>query len=575
MIDHLDVDSIPTDGDNFLVEYTNRAVPASSSKAVFINSNPNVSLKIRFNRATNVFTSKGYLDYLLLSFSRNLTLNTNFTLFRSRSGSSSFRISTNESNPLVWDITDPTNAVMQTYESGSGAITFTGPLHSENEYVILKSTGHPVPGYFGQVKNQNIKSTVGVDGIIISHPLFLNEAKRLASFHQQHDGLTITVVTPQEIYNEFSSGMQDLTAIRDYLKYVKDSGQKLKYACLFGDASYDYRDRTIVKGNFVPIYESRDSFHKIYSYSSDDFIGFLEEDEGQWLEQRSGDHTLDIGIGRLPVNTAEQAQQLVDKIIRYATSSVTFGKWRTQIVYMADDGDGGQHMSDVEYLYNLIESNNPEYEVKRLFLDDFVQVEVSNNVYRSPDMIQAFKDQVKKGAFIIDYLGHGNPTILMKEQVIVTPQLVYDLSNRHKLPMIVTATCDFGKYDEPITVSGAENFLLNPSGGAIALLTTTRPVFSSTNKALNAAFHEHVFKKIDGQYPRLGDVVRETKNNGLAGPVNRNFALLGDPMLRLNYPELTIRFDELESSTDTLSALELVTTSWLCAGLEQYVSRFF
>lgn len=558
LLDHVEIDSIATDRDDPLVIYSDRGILATSDLTI-TNVQPSFDLRYRFNKSpTQLITSRGYLDYFLLNFERSLVLYGNYTFFRSRDGVTSFEIITSEPAPLVWDLADAVNPKIQLFQKTATGLTFTGSISDLNEYVILSPTDLPAPDYFGEIGNQNLKALTNLDGVIITHPLFRSEAERLAAFHRAHDQLEVTVVTPQEIYNEFSSGMQDLTAIRDYLRYVKDAGNTLKYACLFGDASYDYKRRESVNTNFVPAYESRDSFHKIFSYSSDDFIGFLEEDEGDWIEQRSGDHTLDIGVGRLPVKTLEEATLLVDKIIRYATSPSTFGKWRTKVVYMADDGDSNQHMKDVEHLQERISSSNPEYEVKRLFLDNYAQEEEGNNIIRSPEMQRSFKEQIKNGALIVDYLGHGNPTVLMEEQVI-TRQLVDELSNRHKLPMMVTATCDFGKYDDPGEVSGAEIFLLHPSGGAIGLLTTTRAVYSSTNRPLNEAFHDYVFQKIGGKYPRLGDVVRETKNNGLAGPVNRNFALLGDPMLQLNYPELTISFDGLESETDTLSALEHVT----------------
>ncbi len=558
LLDHVEIDSIATDEDDPLVIYSDRGILATSDLTV-TNVQPSFDLRYRFNKSpTPLITSRGYLDYFLLDFERSLALYEDFTFFRSRNGATSFEITTSEQSPLVWDLADPINPKIQLFQKTATGLTFTGSISDLNEYVIFSSMDLPTPGYFGAIANQNLKALTNLDGVIITHLLFKPEAERLAEFHRTHGQLAVAVVTPQQIYNEFSSGMQDLTSIRDYLKYVKDSGSRLKYACLFGDASYDYKRRETANTNFVPVYESRDSFHKIFSYSSDDYIGFLEEEEGDWIEQRSGDHTLDIGVGRLPVKTLEEATLLVDKLIRYTTSPSTFGKWRTKVVYMADDGDGNQHMRDVELLQERIASSNPEYEVKRLFLDNFAQEEEGNATFRSPEMQRSFKEQIKNGALIVDYLGHGNPTALMKEQVI-TRQLSDELSNRHKLPMMVTATCDFGKYDDPGEVSGAEIFLLHPSGGAIALLTTTRAVYSSTNKALNEAFHDYVFQKIDGEYPRLGDVVRETKNNGLAGPVNRNFALLGDPMLKLNYPELTIAFGDLESETDTLSALEHVT----------------
>lgn len=556
LIERVEIDSIPTDPGNPFAQYSNKGNRNVVETAVTGLSTTDVDFKLHFNRSpTPLITSRGYLDFFVLSFERTLAQYGNPTLFRGEAGgfAQTYQISFSGQNPAIWDVTDPLAPQIREHQLAGAQVQFTQTTTGHREFVLLSGSDFPAPTYFGSVKNQNLKANTQLDGIIIAYPAFRAQAEKLADFHRNHDQLAIAVVTPAEIYQEFSSGMQDITAIRDYIRYVWLGGNRLKYVCLFGDASYDYKRREIRNQNLVPVYESRDSFHAIFSYSSDDYYGFMEEDEGEWVEQRTGDHTLEIGVGRLPVKTVEEAEAVVNKIIRYATSENTFGKWRSRIVYLADDGDLNRHMRDVESLYERIEQTNPEYEVKRLYLDDFPQLDEE-----SPALVQALRDQMKNGAFIIDYLGHGSPSILMEERV-VTPAFVDDLTNRFRLPMLVTATCDFGKYDDPRLVSGAELFLLHPNAGAIALLTTTRPVFANTNLPMNEAFHDYVFVKENDEYLRLGDIVRLTKNNSLEGPVNRNFTLLGDPMLRLTYPNYSIIFDELDVSTDTLKALELVT----------------
>ena len=578
LLGQVSIDSIPSVesySEISRVRYTFRGTESFGEFSTSgVNSN-DLNLTFRFNRGSGT-SSKGFIDYFILGFKRQLELYGNQTIFRNalsvdRSINYEIRISGGNQNAKVWDVTDPTAPKEQQYQQTGDLVQFTSQQDENlNEYIIFNGSDFDSPGYFGEIRNQNIKGQTTVDGVIITVPPFLPAAQRLASFHEAHDGLSVAVVTTRQIYNEFSSGRQDITAIRNYLKYLWENGNRIKYALLMGDASFDYKNRINNNTNFVPVYESRQSFHRLYSHSSDDYFGFMEEDEGYWdegvLELYNGtrfpigyvDHTLEIGIGRLPVKTVAEADDIVNKIIRYETSPNALGKWRSEVVYMADDGDGAVHMRQAETINQIVRDDYPEFKVTRLFLDDFEKVE---------SMQDAFHEKLADGALVLDFLGHGSPSALMqrnednKVKTVITIPLLDELKNRHRLPLFVTATCDFGKYDNPTIVSGAENMILNPNGGAIALLTTTRAVFSSTNLPLNEAFQEAVFSKREGSYPRLGDVVRETKNNSLAGPINRNFSLIGDPMLMLNYPEYEIVFDDLETNLDTLSALETVTIS--------------
>jgi hypothetical protein len=553
------------------------------------NNSENLHLNVKFNEDISDFkNSRGYIDYFILGFDRNLKLYGDQTSFRSikgMNGSRTYKVSKDAtSNSLIWNITDRNNPKNQEFISTTTLLSFGEPASTEmTEYVVFDPLKIPKPTAFGKVPNQNIKAFTDADGIIISAPEFLSEARRLADFHQTHDGLTTAVVTPREIYNEFSSGTQDLTALRDYLRYIwLNGGNKLKYALLFGDGSYDYKHKLTAypDQNLVPVYESRESIHRLYSHSSDDYYGFFEENEGDWYEgdpdfsgrPKEGtyhDHTQEIGIGRLPVKNQNEARLLVDKIIRYATSPNTTGKWRTEVTYLADDGDRNDHMIDVEKLAKIMKNDFASYNVNRLYLDNYEQPKNTCPTYRD-----AVMQKFSEGSLIIDYLGHGQAEAIMQEKVIDS-DVIETLNNRHKLPLMVTATCNFGEYDNPTLVSGAERLLLHPNGGAIAMLSTTRAVYASTNFLVNKALHDCVFSRDEnGNHPRLGDVMRITKNNSLQGPINRNFALLGDPMLTLNYPEFDVFFNSFESIKDTLSALQHVSIIGNICHSEEVITNF-
>ncbi|MEP1034585.1 type IX secretion system sortase PorU [Ekhidna sp.] len=537
---------------------TTYSIKARQGEGVFTLPNSAAfNMEIKFNG--NASGERGFIDFFHLTFLRNLNLINNETDFRWTQNVGElirYEVS-NASGATIWNVTDPINITSQQFTVQGNKAIFQSQSTNVEEFVAHAGDDFPTPFIFGSVPNQNIKGTTGFDGVIVTNPAFRSEAEQLAQFHRDHDGLDVQVVTTREVYNEFSSGRQDVSAIRDYVKHEYENGGKLKYLLLFGDCSYDYKDRIPNNSNYVPTYESRQSFHPIFSHSSDDYFGFLEDDEGEWIESIAGDHTLEIGVGRLPAKTKDEAQAMVDKIIYYCTNPKTLGKWRSEMTYVADDGDGNVHARHVEDLSELIDTTYAQYNINKVLLDAFTQ-EASGSSEKSPQANSALKTRIKNGTFVVNYIGHGNERLWMEEEIL-TKADIDQLTNRNRLPIFVTATCEFGRYDDPIRVSGAEELLLLEQGGGIALLTTSRPVFASTNFSLNQAFHENIFRKEGNQNLRLGDVIRLTKNEGLEGPVNRNFTLLGDPMMMPAYPKLDIVLNEIGSELDTLSALEEIT----------------
>ena len=375
--------------------------------------------------------------------------------------------------------------------------------------------------------------------------------------------MQVKVVTTTQVYNEFSSGAQDITAIRDFMKMVYDRSTKgnTLNLLLFGDASYDYKSTTN-NTNFVPVYQSRESLDPLESYSSEDYYGFLDDTEGYWDEEDfSNPDLLDIGIGRLPVRTAAEADLLVSKLIQY-DNPVSFGKWRNRIVFTADDGDGTEHLRDAEFLANFMETSHPDYNLRKIYLDMFKQ-ENGAGGQLSPVTNANLDQAIENGALLLNYTGHGSETTLAEEKIITIPQ-IQNWKNKDKLTFLVTATCEFGRYDDPARASGAEYALLNQNGGAIGLISTTRPVYAGGNRVLNKNFFDLAFTPLNNQMPRLGDILRLTKNKSLSQVNNRNFTLLGDPSMRLAYPQLSVKADSINSKAissipDTLKALSKIT----------------
>ncbi len=511
-----------------------------------------------------------HLNKVWLSYSRKLQLYEQQTFFRSLGSTAepnvTFQLVTPTSQVQVWDLTNPQNPVAQGFGIQGETLSFSVHTdHQLKEFVVFDTRTLPKPLWKGTVPSQDIKAGEIPHLLIVSFPGFVAEAERLAQFRQQHDHLTTKVVTTTQIYNEFSSGAQDITAIRNYVKYLYDQNPgQLKYLLLFGKSSYDYKNRVSNNTNFVPTYESRNATHPIYSYASDDYYGFMEEGEGVWEESFAGDHTLDIGVGRLPVKSGQEAKAVVDKLIRYSTDPSNYGAWRNEVLFVADDGDGDKHQQDAERLAVGIDTAYDAFNVRKVYLDVFPQESMPQGEI-APKANEAIQDGVKKGALIVNYTGHGNERKWAHETILNT-EMIQQWTNQNKLPFFVTATCEFGRQDDPNVFSGAEQLVLHPQGGAIGMVTTARPVFSNSNFLLNEAFYQHVFQQREGQPLTLGEIFQYTKNDGLNGRVNRNFSLLADPSMRLAYPQEEIVIDSMWHKgahgqflpTDTLKAMSLI-----------------
>ncbi|MEZ0538436.1 type IX secretion system sortase PorU [Fibrella arboris] len=530
-----------------------------------------VRLTLTFDRQ-NGSGAVAYLNYVAVQTRREIRQYDVPTLVRGGRGTYTARQATGDL--LIWDVVNPSTPVQQAYTlAGTQATWATSDTAS---FYVHTPQQVRVPAAIYPVANQNIRAEATPNLLIVTPSAWRNEAERLAQFRRTNDKLRVVVVTTAQLYNEFSSGQPDVTAIRDAARYfaTKQPGT-LRYLLLMGDASYDYRGKTksltpAETGNLIPTYESLESLDPVRTFSSDDYFGFLKDEDGEWPETYSDNTRLDIGVGRLAVKSAAEARNVVDKLIRYASDKRLLGDWRTKLLLVADDGDGNIHQNDEDQLASLVEARHPEFRPERLFLDAFKQDTITLAgqpaglvTERAPTVNKAINRSIDEGQLLINYAGHGGETGWAQEQILTVQDILSWTNSR--MPLFITATCEFGRYDDPNVVSGAELAQLDRTGGAIGLLTTTRPVFANTNYLLNEAFYKAIFLAVEGGLPRLGDVMRDTKNNSISGVQNRNFTLLGDPSMRLAYPQQNVTFTRLNDNvlnstrTDTLRAGQRVT----------------
>jgi len=319
--------------------------------------------------------------------------------------------------------------------------------------------------------------------IIITNGLLYNQAKRLADFKNAM-GLSTELVLTTDIFDSYGYGNPDISSIRNFLADYWHSTQRLKNVLFFGKGSFDYKHKLGGRPNLVPTYSSRVSLNPLTTYGSDDYFGFLEIGEGDWLEAPEGDHKLKIGIGRIPAINSREAKIAVDKIISYQNGSR--GDWKKKLLFVADDGDNNVHLNDSEKHTAFLNEQAPAYELRNLYLDNFQQEE-ANGLQTATAAKENLIEEIKEGILLLNYIGHGNELNLTAEGLFSVSD-IEDWPLTNKFPVMVTATCEFGRHDSPYIRSGAEELLLAEQKGVIAMLTTGRPVFSSINYALNKAF---------------------------------------------------------------------------------------
>lgn len=528
---------------------------------------------VRIDYTTAANDGSGWLDFIRINYRKPLSISSSSLVFRDLQSVGSGNIATyhvtNANGATqVWDVTDPQYPVLMKGSLNGNTYSFTQYADKLHTYAAMNNNNLDIPEYAGTIANQNLYGSGPVDYIIVTYPDFKPAAEKLAEFHRQRNGMKVMVATTTQVYNEFSSGGQDISAIRDlarmfYERAGMDEAKMPKYLLLMGDASYDYKNRISDNTNFAPTFEARESFEFLSTYSNDDFFGFL--DEGEDIERYDIVNALDIGVGRIPAKSLQEANNVVNKIIHYK-SPATLGAWRLSAMYIADDKDNaGDHLADAEVMNNVVTQNSNIHNASKVYLNAIPLISTPGG-QRAPDANKVINDGIFKGLFLLNYSGHGNTSVLAHER-IVTKDDYNKWRNIDRLPFMITATCDFGQFDQPSFVSSGEELMLKWNGGVIATLTTTHLVYAYANEMLNREFLSAQFQHINGKWNTFGDAMRIGKNSAYTGGVDagvienfRKFALLGDPALEPNFPEFFIHTESLKDGAtgqpvSTISAL--------------------
>lgn len=533
----------------------------SALNANFNATSPNISIALTYNNG-GVPSSNGFLDFIRLKVKRNLSgFSKQFLFFndqeQSNIGVGEYRITNAAGILQVWDVTDLYN--VQSYENTTGAsFNFKVNLGIAKKYVAVDMTDTylPLRESNSVVTNQNIKGTIfkdvqgnfqDVDYLIITPDFLSSQAERLADFHRNNSGLVVRVVTLEKIYQEFSSGKQDIAAIRNLIKYVywnaSTPDKRVKYVNLFGDASYDYKNRLFNNTNIVPVFHGFNpfasetnnvsNFSLFSSFMSDDFFGLMDDGEGQMIGGFDG---IDIAVGRMLVSTVGQAKEMVDKVIEHHDEK-SYGRWRNNYVIYSDDADNTTDATlqfGLDNLANTLTAQKPFVNVKKIHTDAYLQ-QVAAGGERYPEAKKDFLDALELGALVFNYFGHGNEESLARERLFEKLD-AQNLTNRYRYPLFITITCEFTRFDDPNRFTGGEYMYWNKSGGAIGLIATTRQIGVTTGFVMNNLLSEDLYAFGSNNYPTIAEALRLTKLD--TGSDNRRVVFfIGDPALKLAIPK--------------------------------------
>lgn len=523
-----------------------------------VPASENIKIKLNFNNG-GVPSSKAYLDYIRLAYKGDLKGFGKQFQFQNNSAAATtgiieYQFSNANKIRQVWDITDIYNVTKIENPTQQLNFSFKATLGEIRKYIAIDDADYYLPKKDAktQVVNQNLKGTIfkdnqgnfrDIDYLIITPKNLSAQADKLANFHRNYSQLNVKVVDLETIYQEFSSGKQDISAIRNFVKYVyqnaSSTANRVKYLNLFGDASFDFKDRIRNNTNIVPIYHALDGFSAgEASFSSDDFFAFMDDNEGN-IEVQGIGNGIDIAVGRMIVSSTQQAEEMVNKVLEYHDIK-SYGSWRNNYVSIADDPDAfktgdytlQKKQNDVT---DALVTSKPFINFKKILMDAYQQV-TSAGGERYPKAREEMLSYFEKGALVFNYLGHGGEDGLANERIWNKPDGT-NLNNQYRYPLFITLTCDFSRFDNPLRPTAGEYTYWNPKGGSISMLTTIRSIGQGGAEDFNGILSEKLFSYNSNTYYSIAESLRQAKNASNNDSSTKVIFCVGDPALMLAIPK--------------------------------------
>ena len=546
-------------------------------------SSDNIQFEIEYDNGGNPVAS-GYLDYINIEATRRLTYANEQLFFKNdlvttNTGVAQYNLTNTQEVSQIWDVTDIFNVTSIGNENSENTMSFKANAGQLRNYVAFSNSDALTPkiDIQRQVSNQNLKGTIfndsqgqfqDIDYLLITPQLFLAQAQRLAAINNSQNNLNVKVVTLQEIYNEFSSGNQDIAAIRNFVRYVYDNASapnnRVKYVGLFGDASFDYKDRLRNNTNFVPSWFSLNSSSVTSSLISDDFYGLMDDNEGTLATS----NRLDIAVGRMLADSPERAKQIVDKIEAYYAQE-SYGNWRNNLLLISDDVDEPFErilQQTTDDLATDVRAQKPFFNSIKVHSDAFQQ-RSSSGGDRYPEVNDAVRNAIDVGALVVNYFGHGGELGLAEERIFDINDS-QNINNFCRFNCFVTVTCEYTKYDNPDLQTAGEFTYWNTNGGAVGLITTTRQIFVTLGTNYNTVLEDYLFAYGTNEIPSMAEALRLTKlDPQISGSFQKRLVhFIGDPAMKLAIPRPSVRLTQINDApisqtSDVLQALGRVKLS--------------
>ncbi len=496
---------------------------------------------------------EGYLDKITVSYNRRLAFSSGSLNFRAPQGiSEDVRFRIESSRELrVWDVTDIYNLrEMQVSASGNHREFSAKADNTLHEYTVFEASTCPKPRFVGLVQPQNLHAERNIDYVIVSHPSFVEQAQKIARIHREKDGYTTLVTTTQKVFNEFSSGAKDPSAFRLLMKKLSDNSDSLRkprFLCLFGAASYDYKNILGSESDFVSTVQSFGNSDEGGGDPLDDNFGYTGPGEGISPYDNSKRGTLDVAVGRIPVHSVKEAENAVEKIDLYS-SPRNFGDWKSEVAVVTDDGFESAMESTI-LKHNGFASLHPEFHLNKLYSDAYARTSSSTST-RVPALENAIRRRFEEGSLFVGYYGHSGWDAWSDEKIL-TNHIIDNLKQNTTFPISVASSCSFARFDNIGQVSGAERLVLHEHGGGIAIMATSRSALTGAIEDIFSRFLYALTDKSSGKIPTIGEAFLTAKIHNTSGG-GQKFLLLGDPGLKVALPQGRI---ETTSVSDTIRAL--------------------
>jgi len=549
-----------------------------------------ISVKLAYNNSGNP-SANAWLDYIVLRAKRNLKGNGTQFRFRYNDarntvGTVQYTLSNASGISEVWDVTDIYNVSKITNQGNQAGFTFKSAYPGEaREYITVTTSDYytPLRDSKTRVVNQDIKGTIfknaqgqfqDVDYIIVTPASLNSSAEKLANMHRAQSGLNVKVVNLENIYEEFSAGKQDIGAIRNFVKYVYNNANsaagRIKYLNLFGDASFDYKNRIPNNTNVVPTVHcfvngpTTSNYSEVVTYVTDDFFGLMDDNEG--VMNLNPAYGLDIAVGRMLVNNKTQADEMVNKAIIYKGAD-SYGRWRNEYLMISDDADASSDTEFVETVEEVADSINtyrPFVNIRKVYADSYVQ-QSSAGGQRYPDAKEQIVRYINNGTAVVNYLGHGGENGMAAERIFEITD-ARGLTNANRYSLFITATCELTKFDNPYVPTVGEDLYWNANGGGIAMISTTRAIFIDSAFEFNKQLSSYLYAYANGvqnEYPTMAEALRLAKAGNVSNQFVTCVSFIGDPALKLAVAKPQIVLTKINDkpvtgATDVLQSLAYV-----------------